>query len=370
MQREARTLSLAMRLILGTTLIIIGPAIVASLLHINNARQQSERIILDQMIERSEWGRDLLSVRLDRLWAQVKQIGKQINISDPTKLREHLTLTSDIDTRFSWIGYVDSTGRVLVSSNGMLEGANVAERPWFARGLEGPFAGDVHDAVLLQNLLPRRDEPYRFIDFAIPIKNTEGRTIGVLGAHMDWKWVKDTIGSFQSVDVEPLLLSKGGNILYGPANIVGTELRGRSAIAATAGASIARAEQWPDGETYLTVSLPIGTADDAPSFGWSIVMRRSTDSASAYLEALSYNFLAIVGIAISFSLLAIWALIYWNCAPIARAARFASLLADDSTVGVPPSPVGSSEAIDLANALSKMQSQLSRKMVAPFKQAG
>lgn len=96
---------------------------------------------------------------------------------------------------FAWLGVADVDGKVVQAINGMLQGQSVAKRSWFIAGLKGVYTGDVHEALWLSKLLPSRasGEPLRFIDFAAPIVNKEGKAGGVLRAHGHWSWVTDTV---------------------------------------------------------------------------------------------------------------------------------------------------------------------------------
>ncbi|WP_421854973.1 hypothetical protein [Marinomonas sp.] len=72
---------------------------------------------------------------------------------------------------YAWIGFANANGVVLASGNGILKGADVSQRPWFINGRSGPFVGNVHKALLLENLLPKpkNGAPIRFVDFAAPV---------------------------------------------------------------------------------------------------------------------------------------------------------------------------------------------------------
>ncbi|MFC0407638.1 diguanylate cyclase [Roseomonas elaeocarpi] len=132
---------------------------------------------------------------------------------------------------FAWLGIADPAGRVVASSSNLLLGADVSARPWFARGRDGLFVGDVHDAVLLARLLPQRDgEPWRFVDIALPLRSPDGRLLGVLGAHIDWRWAaaqeRSTVlpfGSRRGIDL--LVVARDGEVLLGPDALAGTVLR-------------------------------------------------------------------------------------------------------------------------------------------------
>ena len=92
---------------------------------------------------------------------------------------------------FSWIGVTDDKGTVWAATNHILVGQSIAARPVFQEGIKGEFVGDVHDAVLLAKLLPNPSgEPMKFVDISMPVKDNAGKTIGVLAAHLSWKWAE------------------------------------------------------------------------------------------------------------------------------------------------------------------------------------
>ncbi|GGR92541.1 sensor domain-containing diguanylate cyclase [Deinococcus sedimenti] len=123
---------------------------------------------------------------------------------------------------YAWIGVTDPTGRVLAATGGLLEGQDVSARPWFQRGREGPWLGDVHEAKLLARLLPpAADGPRRFVDVTVPLRDPQGRLSGVLGAHLDWAWVQEARADLvRQLDPESgvtiRLISAAGQVLIGP----------------------------------------------------------------------------------------------------------------------------------------------------------
>lgn len=55
---------------------------------------------------------------------------------------------------FAWIGLADAEGKVIASTQGILEGKDVSERPWFVEGRNQPTVQNVHAAELLASLVP------------------------------------------------------------------------------------------------------------------------------------------------------------------------------------------------------------------------
>ncbi len=95
-------------------------------------------------------------------------------------------------TNYAWIGLTNNRGIVIASTGKLLEGKDISQRTWFIEGQKSAYVGDVHDAVKLAKLLPNStDEPLRFVDLAIPVKDLQGNVRGVLGTHLSWSWSRE-----------------------------------------------------------------------------------------------------------------------------------------------------------------------------------
>ena len=119
------------------------------------------------------------------LLAQRRDLGEDV---PPARRRAVLDQVQASYGYYSWIGMAGLDGRVEVATRGLLEGADVSKRPWFHNALQGKHAGDVHEALLLAQLLPSQAEPWRFVDVAFPFNDAQGQPRGVLAAHLSWQW--------------------------------------------------------------------------------------------------------------------------------------------------------------------------------------
>jgi diguanylate cyclase (GGDEF)-like protein len=142
---------------------------------------------------------------------------------DPVELRHALEQLQATFTDFAWIGFADVDGKVLASTGGLLQGASVAARPWYKEGLQRMAIGDVHEAMLLSSLLTQRanGEPYRFVDLAMPVRDANGKLLGVLGGHLNWDWASQLISDVEANDGDTntkiSITDKNGMVLVGPA---------------------------------------------------------------------------------------------------------------------------------------------------------
>lgn len=201
------------------------------------------------------------------------------------------------EAEFAWLGVADVDGKVVQGINGMLRGQSVAKRPWFIAGLQGVYTGDVHEALLLAKLLPNQasGEPLRFIDFAAPILNREGKVVGVLGAHGHWSWVTDAVkAAAQRLGTdsgsEILIVDKHGAVLY-PQGLL-DNLRMPNAMPTDQRyATVA----WGDGRDYLTSQVAVD-AHTPINLGWQIVVRQPLETALQPIYTLRLR-LATLGIA-------------------------------------------------------------------------
>jgi hypothetical protein len=306
--------------------------------------------------------------RMHQLWKDVDSMAHVTDISSAEESRRQFSYVAQLDPRYSWIGAADLEGKVVAASQGLLEGQSVAERPWFRRGLNGPAATDVHEAKLLEKLLPASREPRRFVDFSAPIKNAQGNITGVLGAHFDWNWVQDNIGSFKAPEGDVLLVSRDRVVLYGPSELMGKTLSVGSAIAAGQAADISLEERWPDGQDYITAVVPAVQFQDMPSFGWSVIVRAQRDNVLAPSRALIRSFWTMLGAGALGALILLYFFATWLTTPLKRLVGSANLLANGNLDEPTYEETRYEEARQLSAALVRLQSHSARpyqKLRAP-----
>jgi len=276
-----------------------------------------------------------LQLRLAERLVELQQIAARLSepgaLDDHSALRRGLEQVSTGRSDYVWLGITGADGQVWAAKNGMLEGRDVRQRAWFAAGRVGPFVGDVHEALLLQPLLPPSPdgEPYRLIDLATPVTDARGQLVAVVGAHLDWRWVEALqahLLSDMAADhgMESLILTRAGRVLGGPASLRNQDL---SALLAAARDNTApKAQRWPDGHDYLTALsvAPTDTNDRAwTDLGWHIVVRQPLDKALTTGTELRRNLL-LGGVAMVLLLaLSSWRLAGRLARPLVRLAEVA-----------------------------------------------
>ncbi len=207
----------------------------------------------------------------------------------------------DTYSDYAWIGLTDETGQVLVSTGQLLEGVSAAERPWFQEAHTKPFAGDVHEALLLADLLQGgtdTGEPLRFVDVAAPVTDEQGAFTGVLGAHLSWSWAEEIKHSLlgpleQRSQVEVLILSADDYVLLGPDRLEDQTLRFPADNFGSTEDARHQLIDWSDNNEYLTGFALSQGYRDYPGLGWKVVVRQSSQIALAPARALQRQVFAV-----------------------------------------------------------------------------
>lgn len=260
---------------------------------------------------------------------------------------------------YKWIGFADPEGRILVSTGRLLEGASVAERPWFQGARQRPYFGDVHKALMLESLLPEQNSPLRFVDVAVPVRDEASRFAGVLGAHMSWQWTREVQASVLDVathtgPVEVLIVGIDGDVLLGP-----DALQGQTIELPELGTEPTHAVQsFADGDRYLAGMVVTPGHRDFPGLGWRIVVRQDLGSAFAPVRAQQIQ-IFLWGFIIA---LLFFGASWWTARRITAPLRAISATAEKLRRGESgasfPDNAGYREGQTLINSLSGLTSQL------------
>lgn len=274
---------------------------------------------------------------------EVRLIADRLNGPlDLVKVKRELDALQQSYPTYAWIGVTDPTGKVLVATRNLLEGADVSARPWFQNALKGQAMSDVHDALLLAQLLGSQGEPMRFVDIAFALKDDAGRVTGVLGVHLSWKWAREIeqatfvpVGRSRTID--PLILSSTGAVLLGPPEVEGTVLQLPSVEAAQRRERGFVRETWPDGKEYLVGFSSDQGFEDYPGLGWRVLVRQDLIEAYAPVDQMHSSMLLGGGVAaLLFSLLG-WGLARWITRPLLGLADVARGLEAGYAVKAPAS---------------------------------
>lgn len=300
MERSARRVGLGAGLVIAFTALSVLLTLSLTLFSDRAASNQVRESIGANLSELAQQTASRLDRSMFERYREVLLLAERLGGDAESQLARHeIEALQQSYPHYAWIGVTDAAGLVHTATRGMLEGVDVSARPWFRHALTGTPMSDVHEAVLLAQLLGPAEggEPLRFVDVAFPLKDATGHLTGVLGVHLSWKWaseIRDAI--FAPVArhraVELLIVSDAGSVLLGPAGVQGTALQLPSLEAAGRGESGYSKEVWPDGKTYL-----VGYSRDAgfnayPGLGWRLLVRQTLHEAYAPVDELHRRLLA------------------------------------------------------------------------------
>lgn len=257
---------------------------------------------------------------------------------------------------YAWIGFADVQGKVVYATGGLLQGMSVSARPWFQQGLNGSFVGDVHDAKLLASKMPREanGDPLRFVDVAVPVFDQQKKLIGVLGAHMAWRWSRSVADSTllqarRHGNVEAFVINQQGHVLLAPDGKHGVELPDLAALGGQGWGRLA----WADGEYLTGVSSTKGYLD-YPGLGWRVVLRQPAAEAFAPVTALQGELL-LAGLVCALLFAAVGVVLAIRISRPLRdlAAAADALHADEQQLSLPPAR-GYHEARQLRDSMQML----------------
>ncbi|TCI23549.1 diguanylate cyclase [Exiguobacterium sp. SL-9] len=278
-------------------------------------------------------------------------------LNDPASSRPLLDQVQTNIPAFSWMGVTDASGNVVASTSGILEGASISERPVFLEAQDEPFIGDVHEAVLLAELLPNPNgEVLQFVDISVPLFR-DGAFQGVLATHLSWEWGKEVLRHFnrtlhhQSEYTDLFVVSGRDNtVLLGPDHLVGKPLPTKLDDGW-------HVDTWADGKSYLTGVATGEGYENYAGLGWSVVVRQPTEVAFAPVVSLERNILSIGLIASVVTAILGWLLAAFITRPLQRITETATLM-EQGKAKTFPHQSGIHEIESLAFALESLVTSL------------
>jgi diguanylate cyclase (GGDEF)-like protein len=314
------------------------------------------------------------------MWSRVGEVEVLSQIGDihsPHDIKAAQSLLDQLKASipvFSWIGLTDENGTVIAASDKILLGSDISERPVYLEGKNGTFIGDVHNAVLLANLLPNpTGEPMQFVDISKALTDEKGNFTGVLATHLSWEWSRQV----QNQIVEPLkdelsgaevfVVSKTDNsVLLGPDEMIGTVLELNSVHNARKGENSWLVEKWPDGKSYLT-GFAVGDGHrDYSGLGWTVIVRIPEENAFAPAENLKFYIIKLGTItAVTFAIIG-WLIAGFITNPLRKISKAAHSLriGKDTTIpfikGIKDLELLSSSIRDLVDSLVRTESNLGK----------
>ena len=353
--------------------VAVCPSVVILPLLLELSRDITLRLAIGVLQTTTKAVSDELNHDLQTWWQGVRRIAV---LAEQDEGKEQLRLRFDTivatSNAYTWIGVVDTGGIVTVASAGRLEGQSVGEQRWYQAGISEPFVGDFRDAMVVQgpSASPKR-EPVHVIDLAVPLRRSDGTTVGVLGAHIDWNAMHDLMRAPRGDgSIELMLLARDGTVLVGPTDLEGTRLALPSAFASNQGISRPGVETWPDGRDYLTTSVSSIRFEKVPSFSWSLIARQPVNIALSDTYAATSLIVPIIGLCGVAIVVASFAFGSWLSRPLARLAAAAEAMVGTGHGAPVPDERLYLEVSVLADSLARLESRIGNVINLPARSTG
>jgi diguanylate cyclase (GGDEF)-like protein len=267
--------------------------------------------------------------------------------------------------QYSWIGVADLDGVVQAATHDLLLGQNVAQRPWFAGGLDGVFIGDLHEALLLAKLLPKKGSgQMRFIDIAVPVSGEDGQLRGVLAAHVHWDWADSVLrvlrpSNAERVGMDILIINGQGDVIYPEDSPLAVPRP--SGRPTRPGFFI---DNWSGSTAYVTSMVPVREIIETSPLGWQVVIRQPLDRVMEDVVALRKVVLVFALLAVTILLLLSWVVASRLSQPLERLATLARRIEKGDEGVTLEVGAGSVELRHLVDALRGMAATLIQRREA------
>lgn len=311
-----------------------------------------------------------ISVQMDQfMWNHYHQLDL-LKAANSLASDDNYKITSTLINRlqgsfpsFSWVGVTDANGIVKASSGDILLESDISNRPVFMEGAKGEFIGDVHEGLLLSDLLPNPSkEPLRFVDISSSLYDQKGNFKGVLAAHLNWDWAQErvtmTTESFSdSKKIEVLVLSRDFDVLLGPKMLIGESLTQTMSQIDKNGDSHWASVTWPDNHNYLTGIFTSTGYDDYSGLGWTVVVRQPLEIAYKNIVQLLLLLIASGGVLLLLFMMLSSIISKKLTEPLNRLSEVATLLKSGQKAPMPDSN-GICELENLESTLSNLFSDL------------
>jgi len=147
----------------------------------------------------------------------------------PNTIAAVLSDLGSTDPELGWVGFADRSGRVLATSHAGAKDFFVVDRPWFVRGLQGPWIGEESRPAAGGDGSPTGTQGPSLpagIDLAVPVRDPGDRVVGVVDARLRVEWLRNfTVGLrraiWQMSPPEAIILNRNGVVLAGPREFLG-----------------------------------------------------------------------------------------------------------------------------------------------------
>ncbi len=275
-------------------------AVLLALWAVQAQRQQMQLAVNESVRREAEVLGQIIAMALSERQSQIQQLAAQPEVAsglmEPGALRLALERLRSAHPEFEWLAMTDAHGVITTATGTLLERQSRAGADWFVQGRRAPWIGTPHTVEALAGQLPLEEggRPPQLIDMAVPVVDYEGRTIGVLTAMLNWRWIREMHANLVAHDPtlkHTLLLDPRGVVAIGPVALLGSKAEpvGLSDLQGGGSPSVL---QWPDVGEHLTAAAPLRWSAQPGQAQWTMVLRQDPGLAFGAADRLSLRLLA------------------------------------------------------------------------------
>ncbi|RZI84580.1 MAG: response regulator [Rubrivivax sp.] len=349
-------------------------AIAVAFLLERQQRQELESNVAESAQREAQALGNTLSLALNERLLQIRQVAAQPELAsglmEPAFVRVTLEHARQYHAELRWVALLDERGRVQTATGTLLEGQDLSSQPMFSMGRQGPWVGEPRAVdVLAEHFPPDAGGAMpRFLDLSTPVIDFEGRTIGVIAALLDWRWLRElqasrAIGSARALGLDSLVLARSGKVVIGPEALIGQPLAvpGLPGLMAGGRPTLLR---WPDGRAYLSAVAKVRITGEPGASEWTLIVRQ--DEAHAFGAARRLRQQLLIGgvfATLIFALLSWWLADHIS-RPIRRLSDMATRLRQGENVDFAADEAdGGDEIHELGLALHAMEADLRQQII-------
>src|ERR1019366_7910679 len=265
----------------------------------DNVLQQHVRRLSLETDQRASDLSQAVAARLDAVRAAEDNLGAGETSEVRRALRNVFERLQSAYPDLDWIGLADAAGILIAARADLHDGDSVSGQDWFTQGLQSPWIGII-DAPVAPVLDPRS-----FGDLAMPIRDSRGRVLGVIAAHLRWRWADAAYRIPQAGEVpdprdiaRALVLDRQDVVLVGPSGLRNRKWPGIKLAVAVPGGAVAsgpssldptatpRFERLPNGWAGLIARAPVSIANGLPPLGWQVQINEPNEQVYRRANAL------------------------------------------------------------------------------------
>ncbi len=242
-------------------------------------------------------------------WARISELellGKLDMMKDkskPSGIRETLDKLKEGISPFVWVGFVDTNGVVLESTDDILKNKDLSGEAIYKQALKRTYVGDVHESDFPGQIsgYAATDKKMKVIELSTPVLSEDGKLIGVLASYISWDWIIDIEKTMyqhttSEVNTEIIMIRSSDNlVLLGPDDLLGTNICLEGIAKAKQGEIGWESEQWADGKSYFTAYVLNSEFSMYNSSQWIVLARQPLISVYGFLK---YNAILTIKVAV------------------------------------------------------------------------